>query len=795
MMRRSDPNLAILVGVVLVLGGPGAGRDQVSNELETRLEELQGEVDDPSLKLEDRQQRAMELAATLDRAAQAAPTADGRRAHWSEAVRRLDQFRARNPGMPHADRFQFQAAVYLWARARSWWQQWELSPTDRAARASAVADFDAALERLRPLGEATRGSDGLFAQNVRFRLAESLADRAELEPEGDESRPARQREALEALEPVPAEPALQGFARLLRGELLTRLGKADQALPEVDAAAKAMPPPPARDVLEARIAALIGLGRFDDALKAVASSPVEGNVKGRLSVRVRLARRAAEPPGAARAAAESALFAQVKELRESGSPETRLALVALARGLSEPEPSQGPDAWDAMAEGALALGDLGRAAALEVKGAARAETLGKADQAAALRLRAGALLFQAERFVEADALLSKVASEPKAGASRPKAGLLRALARGRALAARVPGVTTRAYAEALEAQVRDFPQDPSTGEARWLLGKLRLAASDRHAALTLWSDIPRDDPRWLDIRLAVAALHQDDLDTQRINNDRERVAQRSHEARTFLETTLDQARNDSERAAVQLALARLDLTPEVGHPDQARQLCERVLHSASQAEQRDQARRLQILALAELGRLIEAERGARDEANQARPADLLDTARLLDQVASESESDLRLRQFGLILRVLLARVLDRLEGLPPEQRWEAQLRQTRALIFSGDETRARTSLSAWGATTPPSPGDRLLMDLADTYARLDAFDLAADVQRLRMHGNPTGSLPWFAARYGLALAYYRSGRSREARQLIDATTILHPDLGGGELRDKFVHLRQRLGPD
>ncbi|MBV8384293.1 MAG: hypothetical protein JOZ63_16920, partial [Planctomycetaceae bacterium] len=278
-------------------------------------------------------------------------------------------------------------------------------------------------------------------------------------------------------------------------------------------------------------------------------------------------------------------------------------------------------------------------------------------------------------------------------------------------------------------------------------------------------------------------------------NDRERVAQRFNEARTFLETTLDQARNDTERAAVQLALARLDLTPEVGHPDQARQLCERVLHSASQAEQRDQARRLQILALAELGQLIEAERGARDEAIQARPADLLDTARLLDQVASESASDPRLRQFGLILRVLLARVLDRLERLPPEQRWEAQLRQTRALIFSGDQARARTSLAAWGATTPPSPGDRLLMDLADTYARLDAFELAADVQRLRMHGNPTGSLPWFAARYGLALAYYRSGRSREARQLIDATTILHPDLGGGELREKFVHLRQRLGPD
>ena len=56
-------------------------------------------------------------------------------------------------------------------------------------------------------------------------------------------------------------------------------------------------------------------------------------------------------------------------------------------------------------------------------------------------------------------------------------------------------------------------------------------------------------------------------------------------------------------------------------------------------------------------------------------------------------------------------------------------------------------------------------------------------------------LPWFEARYGLALAYYRSQRAREAAKLIDATAILHPDLGGGELRDKFLRLRQRIGPD
>jgi len=84
---------------------------------------------------------------------------------------------------------------------------------------------------------------------------------------------------------------------------------------------------------------------------------------------------------------------------------------------------------------------------------------------------------------------------------------------------------------------------------------------------------------------------------------------------------------------------------------------------------------------------------------------------------------------------------------------------------------------------------------ADAYTRLDAFELAADVQRLRLQRATTGSNPWFDARYGLALALYRSGKSKEARQMIDATAILHPELGGGELRDKFERLRQRLQAD
>ncbi len=88
----------------------------------------------------------------------------------------------------------------------------------------------------------------------------------------------------------------------------------------------------------------------------------------------------------------------------------------------------------------------------------------------------------------------------------------------------------------------------------------------------------------------------------------------------------------------------------------------------------------------------------------------------------------------------------------------------------------------------------LLPDLADTYVRLDAHELAIDVQRLRAKLAANGSLAWFDARYGLALAYYRARKPKEALHLIDATAILHPDLGGGELREKYIRLRQRIEP-
>ncbi|AGA27304.1 coiled-coil domain-containing protein [Singulisphaera acidiphila] len=793
MRRRGTSPTVFLVAWALFVGCdlPWVKAD---DDLEKHLAALQSQVANHSLGLEKRGQLVLEMAATLDRAAQSASTAQERRKRWTEAITLIDRFDSENQGHSQANQFRFQSAVYLWARGRLWADQQELTPGDREARNSAIENLDVAISRFRALNGALRAEDKVLAQNVRFRLAQALADRARLDPDDSEEQRSRLREAEQVLGKPIDEPALVGFASLLRAEVLAKLGDEKGATTALESAEKATPPPPPEAILEAKIGIATAGKRFDQAVKAIESSTIGATGKALLTLRVRLNQRARLAPGSARSEVEKALFQAVRPLQGSSNTEARLALLDLARGIKEPDDTQDPSAWDILAEAAIAAGDLARASALNTKGAERADAVGQPEKAAALRLRAGASLFQAGKFLEADAILTRVADDRQGGASRAKAGLLRIMARARALATKLPEASQSAYTAALEAQIRDFPTDSSANEARWLLGKYRLATSKSAEAQALWAEIPHSDPHWLDARLAIAELRQEALDTQRMNNDRTLVRQRYTEARSFLNESYTQCQNDSQRAAINLALVRLELTPEVGQAEEARRLCESIQRSASQAEQRDRARRFHLVAIAALNHFLEAEQAARSELKLSHPADLLETARLLDLVASESSSDLKVRRFGLINRLLLAGILEHPEELSRAQLGEAKLRQTRAWLFIGDEARSRASITAeWG--TPPSLDDRILRDMADTYIRLSAFDLAAEVQRLRSRQAVTGSPAWFESRYGVALAQYRAGKNREAAKLIDATAILHPELGGGDLRDKFVHLRERLNPE
>ena len=143
------------------------------------------------------------------------------------------------------------------------------------------------------------------------------------------------------------------------------------------------------------------------------------------------------------------------------------------------------------------------------------------------------------------------------------------------------------------------------------------------------------------------------------------------------------------------------------------------------------------------------------------------------------------------------RLLDRARpALPRPIRDEARLRHARALLFSGDQAACRREIADWGG--PAQVGDNaFLRDLADTYLRLDALPLAIEAEKIRA-SSPRGPARSPGSKPGtsLALACYRDpAATKDARQVVDATAILHPDLGGGELRGKFERLRQKIGQE
>ena len=109
---------------------------------------------------------------------------------------------------------------------------------------------------------------------------------------------------------------------------------------------------------------------------------------------------------------------------------------------------------------------------------------------------------------------------------------------------------------------------------------------------------------------------------------------------------------------------------------------------------------------------------------------------------------------------------------------------------------ARRQIACAKAQGDASLIPQILKDLADTYFRLEAYTMAIDVERLRLKRLATGSLPWFEARYRLALAEYRAGKSKDALHLIDATAILHPVLDEPTCREQVADdLRRRAWPN
>lgn len=71
-----------------------------NDELSRHLTTVRSQIENTSLNLPRREELALEMAGTLDRAAQLSANPEERRRHWSEAIELLDWFLKQNPDPP-----------------------------------------------------------------------------------------------------------------------------------------------------------------------------------------------------------------------------------------------------------------------------------------------------------------------------------------------------------------------------------------------------------------------------------------------------------------------------------------------------------------------------------------------------------------------------------------------------------------------------------------------------------------------------------------------------------------------
>jgi tetratricopeptide (TPR) repeat protein len=326
---------------------------------------------------------------------------------------------------------------------------------------------------------------------------------------------------------------------------------------------------------------------------------------------------------------------------------------------------------------------------------------------------------------------------------------------------------------------------------RWIEGEQLVAQGKREEAIQAWSAIPPGHARWLAASLSMMRLDLEVLDNLILVADNRGFATRWDASRRRLERARDQASELAEKLTLELAIARVDLTPGSDRADAARQAVLRLQPKLTRDSQRQWAECILILADALLGRSLDLESRLRERDLKMDDSLVLDMCRVLDTQASIIDTEGIRKQLG----GTMARLAESLPAISKEigqdDNGELELRKIRGLIYAGQPSLAESRMDAW-LKAHPDISPSLLFAVSDALLRLNATAKAISYLRIWLSQEPEGGTPWFLGRLELAKALYREGRDKEAARLIDATLVLYPEAGGIGLKRKFDALRRSI---
>ncbi|MFO0914298.1 MAG: hypothetical protein U0795_15165 [Pirellulales bacterium] len=453
----------------------------------------------------------------------------------------------------------------------------------------------------------------------------------------------------------------------------------------------------------------------------------------------------------------------------------------------------------------LREGKTAEAVASFDQGAAAAAKLGRVDLAYSWLCQAAAIVEQQQAYRDAAARYQSLAleyrDEPSAGSMH-----LRGLA-CLAEVARNDGKVLDEYQAGLQRHLTTWSRGAASDRARIWLAELLTARAQNTDAIEVLKGVP---PGSADYRRALELLQQSVRQQLRQLTDPEaqqRLALsmiRFWENQTFAPQDPSAARPaelpaDGPAAPTRrwtddqlwtlLASARL----RVGLLRQNSQRVSEVLDEILAGDEPDAAWRSQAHLVAALAYAYQAnwDRVAQhlQQLPSASVAEVLEGAETLGQLGLELPADRR----PAVAQVMTG-VLDRTtepseaEAALRARWWECRAQAAR---LASDPAAAKR---AYDAALVAGPDD---LPLKMRYARWLAesdFDLEAAQQLWRtvMETTPRYGDIWWQAKYESAALLVRQGKIEQADRMIRQLEILHPDLGGTQLRTAFQRLQQSL---
>ncbi|QDU78132.1 Tetratricopeptide repeat protein [Bremerella volcania] len=200
---------------------------------------------------------------------------------------------------------------------------------------------------------------------------------------------------------------------------------------------------------------------------------------------------------------------------------------------------------------------------------------------------------------------------------------------------------------------------------------------------------------------------------------------------------------------------------------------------------------LQVIALAGLGKLDQAQAKLQQVRDDS-PHQLFEVLQALGQMGGSASPAIR-QQIAQIELTVIAMLRPNMMQLDEQTRMVIATREAEALAASGKLDQA---IELYATLAQQLPNDsEIQVGLARMLSRgttAEQQEQALDRWRQISRKSRTQSPTWYEAKLEIARCHIQLGNPEEAKQIVRYLQTLYPDMGGPEMKARFVELMQGL---